>query len=243
MACLNCRTPKVRCIPSEQPPKNPCARCVKLALKCVYVGNTSAIGESDQGLAAEPPPMSWKTPLNGPDFEWGRNPTPQTDAPAVSPPFSGSWSASPSASSQTEPEFGSTRPAHNPHPQAHWTPGHYSSADDPPFLTPSPSGSNLTSTNSGYHHPPGYGQSSSATRQPAPIFTLHREYELQTAHAREYLTARQRPTHPPPTWPAGQQDASADHALDPLYVNTEMQYFGQSFSNYNYAWSPDEGST
>ncbi|KAJ6495226.1 hypothetical protein C8R45DRAFT_1094883 [Mycena sanguinolenta] len=37
IACVNCRKRKIRCIPTEQPPKNPCARCTKKGLPCEYV--------------------------------------------------------------------------------------------------------------------------------------------------------------------------------------------------------------
>ncbi|KAJ7818771.1 hypothetical protein B0H14DRAFT_3739519 [Mycena olivaceomarginata] len=37
MACTNCRKRKMRCITTEQPPTNPCARCTKKGLPCEYV--------------------------------------------------------------------------------------------------------------------------------------------------------------------------------------------------------------
>ncbi|KAJ6457982.1 hypothetical protein C8R45DRAFT_1184122 [Mycena sanguinolenta] len=37
MACINCRKRKVKCVTTEQPPKNPCARCKKNGLTCQYV--------------------------------------------------------------------------------------------------------------------------------------------------------------------------------------------------------------
>ncbi|KAJ7662555.1 hypothetical protein DFH06DRAFT_1324921 [Mycena polygramma] len=37
LACTNCRRRKMRCITTEQPPKNPCARCTKKGLTCEYV--------------------------------------------------------------------------------------------------------------------------------------------------------------------------------------------------------------
>ncbi|KAJ7478283.1 hypothetical protein FB451DRAFT_1452594 [Mycena latifolia] len=37
LACSNCRKRKIRCITTEQPPKNPCARCTKKGLSCEYV--------------------------------------------------------------------------------------------------------------------------------------------------------------------------------------------------------------
>ncbi|KAJ6570869.1 hypothetical protein DFH09DRAFT_1079851 [Mycena vulgaris] len=40
VACSNCRKRKIRCLTTEQPPKNPCARCVKRHLPCEYLGAT-----------------------------------------------------------------------------------------------------------------------------------------------------------------------------------------------------------
>ncbi|KAJ7347230.1 hypothetical protein DFH08DRAFT_158785 [Mycena albidolilacea] len=37
MACLSCRKRKVRCMTTEQPPKNPCARCTKKKIPCEYI--------------------------------------------------------------------------------------------------------------------------------------------------------------------------------------------------------------
>ncbi|KAJ7771301.1 hypothetical protein DFH07DRAFT_953470 [Mycena maculata] len=37
MACTNCRQRKVKCITTEQPPKDPCARCTRNQLTCEYV--------------------------------------------------------------------------------------------------------------------------------------------------------------------------------------------------------------
>ncbi|KAJ6579300.1 hypothetical protein B0H10DRAFT_915212 [Mycena sp. CBHHK59/15] len=40
MACTNCRRRKIRCLTSEQPPINPCARCTKKNFQCEYVAVT-----------------------------------------------------------------------------------------------------------------------------------------------------------------------------------------------------------
>ncbi|KAJ7095293.1 hypothetical protein B0H15DRAFT_104663 [Mycena belliarum] len=37
IACTNCRRRKIKCITTEEPPKNPCARCTKRSLPCEYV--------------------------------------------------------------------------------------------------------------------------------------------------------------------------------------------------------------
>ncbi|KAJ7129778.1 hypothetical protein C8R44DRAFT_732615 [Mycena epipterygia] len=37
IACTNCRKRKIKCVTSEEPPRNPCARCSKRSLTCEYV--------------------------------------------------------------------------------------------------------------------------------------------------------------------------------------------------------------
>ncbi|KAJ6509904.1 hypothetical protein C8R47DRAFT_771318 [Mycena vitilis] len=37
IACTNCRKRKIKCVTSEEPPRNPCARCTKRSLTCEYV--------------------------------------------------------------------------------------------------------------------------------------------------------------------------------------------------------------
>ncbi|KAJ7699994.1 hypothetical protein B0H17DRAFT_1048134 [Mycena rosella] len=37
IACTNCRRRKIKCVTSEEPPRNPCARCTKRSLPCEYV--------------------------------------------------------------------------------------------------------------------------------------------------------------------------------------------------------------
>ncbi|KAJ7466224.1 hypothetical protein B0H11DRAFT_2284669 [Mycena galericulata] len=48
VACSNCRKRKMRCTTTEQPPKNPCARCTKKNLPCEYLAATDR-DESDSG--------------------------------------------------------------------------------------------------------------------------------------------------------------------------------------------------
>ncbi|KAK7052745.1 hypothetical protein R3P38DRAFT_3306360 [Favolaschia claudopus] len=57
LACLECRRRKMRCIPSEQPPTNPCARCQKKGLRCEYVAveiDDSGPSGSDSGIPPAP---------------------------------------------------------------------------------------------------------------------------------------------------------------------------------------------
>ncbi|KAJ7114944.1 hypothetical protein C8R44DRAFT_740282 [Mycena epipterygia] len=37
IACTNCRRRKIKCLTPDDPPKNPCQRCVKKGLKCEYL--------------------------------------------------------------------------------------------------------------------------------------------------------------------------------------------------------------
>ncbi|KAJ6579233.1 hypothetical protein DFH09DRAFT_339250 [Mycena vulgaris] len=102
LACSNCRKRKIRCITTEQPPKNPCARCVKKHLPCEYVAapepdyssSTSAsqtpefpisdLPHADTGSGPSPPPMEWNQPITSQNFARGRGgapPLPYTGPP------------------------------------------------------------------------------------------------------------------------------------------------------------------
>ncbi|KAJ7724634.1 hypothetical protein B0H16DRAFT_1785623 [Mycena metata] len=64
IACKICRGKKLRCITSEQPPKNPCARCKRKNLACEYVSLASEAREvhgDDQALprSSSIPPLQW----------------------------------------------------------------------------------------------------------------------------------------------------------------------------------------
>ncbi|KAJ6456682.1 hypothetical protein C8R45DRAFT_1110802 [Mycena sanguinolenta] len=76
MACLNCRKRKMRCITTEQPPKNPCARCTRKGLACEYVAAehdedshcpeprfpTPPESSANRGHPRTEPPSSWAAP-------------------------------------------------------------------------------------------------------------------------------------------------------------------------------------
>ncbi|KAJ6626709.1 hypothetical protein B0H10DRAFT_507607 [Mycena sp. CBHHK59/15] len=55
MACTNCRRRKIRCLTSEQPPINPCARCTKKNFQCEYVAVTHQSLTSSSPSANESP--------------------------------------------------------------------------------------------------------------------------------------------------------------------------------------------
>ncbi|KAJ7624037.1 hypothetical protein DFH06DRAFT_1305206 [Mycena polygramma] len=46
IACTNCRKRRVKCLTPEDPPLNPCERCVKKGLRCEYVTVSDQRGES-----------------------------------------------------------------------------------------------------------------------------------------------------------------------------------------------------
>ncbi|KAF8173370.1 hypothetical protein K438DRAFT_2051431 [Mycena galopus ATCC 62051] len=69
MACLSCRKRKIRCITTEKPPKNPCARCTKKHLLCEYVPATET--EQDEHYS------SHSGSPQTPEF-------PQSELPAIS---------------------------------------------------------------------------------------------------------------------------------------------------------------
>ncbi|KAJ6532656.1 hypothetical protein B0H19DRAFT_1325621 [Mycena capillaripes] len=77
MACLCCRTRKIRCITSEQPPRNPCARCTKKGLACEYVAASemdcypSSSSSSSSSSPRTPNLLGWDIPtLPAPKNSW-----------------------------------------------------------------------------------------------------------------------------------------------------------------------------
>ncbi|KAF7368371.1 C6 finger domain [Mycena venus] len=95
MACSNCRRRKMRCITTEQPPTNPCARCTKKGLPCEYV----AVDQDDEPAMSQSPELgSSALPESG-----GHSRRPSMQGPA--------WAAQPSASTNNSSRgFGSAPP-------------------------------------------------------------------------------------------------------------------------------------
>ncbi|KAJ7921363.1 hypothetical protein B0H13DRAFT_1866742 [Mycena leptocephala] len=52
IACTNCRRRKIRCLTAEDPPSNPCDRCIKKGLKCEYITITNQREDSSTNRAA-----------------------------------------------------------------------------------------------------------------------------------------------------------------------------------------------
>ncbi|KAJ7176082.1 hypothetical protein C8R43DRAFT_1230310 [Mycena crocata] len=108
MACSNCRKRKIRCMTPEQPPVNPCARCVKRNLHCEYVaapepeyysnsGNadfpTQDLPDAGPTRSRTPAPPTWTQPAPAPSHHQGFNPAPPlpyTGPPMNRPRYSGS---------------------------------------------------------------------------------------------------------------------------------------------------------
>ncbi|KAJ7225142.1 hypothetical protein B0H12DRAFT_1077879 [Mycena haematopus] len=52
IACTHCRKRKIRCMTPEDPPQNPCDRCVKKGLKCEYVTMATQRDETSTNRSA-----------------------------------------------------------------------------------------------------------------------------------------------------------------------------------------------
>ncbi|KAJ7685849.1 hypothetical protein B0H17DRAFT_18667 [Mycena rosella] len=85
MACSHCRKRKTRCITTEQPPKNPCARCIKGHFTCEYIAAPEPYyspfprtPELHGSQLPEDPgtPMTWP-PMSPPCFSRGRRQAPR----------------------------------------------------------------------------------------------------------------------------------------------------------------------
>ncbi|CAK5270826.1 unnamed protein product, partial [Mycena citricolor] len=46
-ACINCRKRKTKCMVKEQPPVNPCQRCIRLELTCIYPDTAEPLSEAE----------------------------------------------------------------------------------------------------------------------------------------------------------------------------------------------------
>ncbi|KAJ7171463.1 hypothetical protein C8R46DRAFT_1033068 [Mycena filopes] len=81
IACSICRKRKLRCLTTEQPPRNPSARCKRKGLQCEYVASSSACETPeptvDSAEAAAVTPAS-----HMPSFKW----VAQDSSPRPSPP-------------------------------------------------------------------------------------------------------------------------------------------------------------
>ncbi|KAJ7766298.1 hypothetical protein DFH07DRAFT_1058671 [Mycena maculata] len=175
IACSNCRKRKARCITTEQPPKNPCARCVKRGVVCEYVSgaepeysspeshNSGTRSDSNFGAAetgrASPAPRA-RTP--GPSLSSSRAPPlPYTGPPPLHarPRYAGSPLPDLSL------EFSNVGPS-QAYPHLQYAPAQYvdPGMTDPRYYTP---------------------QQNRAAYTQGP----HQGYDLQADPARQYLAA------------------------------------------------------
>ncbi|KAJ7495422.1 hypothetical protein FB451DRAFT_1360215 [Mycena latifolia] len=168
LACSNCRKRKIRCMTTEQPPRNPCARCVKKNLPCEYVAalepdysssprpqspDTTGSPGSNSGTdsSSSSAPMRWASPMTPPSFLAGQGsapPLPYTGPPPVTRTATG-WRYSPPSRHGPKPPGSSTMPL----------PASSSRAS-----TPGPGSNQAYAHSSYYGHPqaapqyaPGYG--------------------------------------------------------------------------------------
>ncbi|KAJ7781336.1 hypothetical protein B0H16DRAFT_1710553 [Mycena metata] len=117
IACVNCRRRKVKCATTEDPPRNPCARCTKRSLVCEYV----AVEEDD--LESPVSPLYPNPYTNAPAHYPNGPPTgymPPT-YPAQQPPY-GQWN--PSQPSQPFNPSGHLRHPTNYNPSPAYPPSH-----------------------------------------------------------------------------------------------------------------------
>ncbi|KAJ7179904.1 hypothetical protein C8R43DRAFT_381464 [Mycena crocata] len=100
IACTNCRKRKIKCVTTEEPPRNPCARCTKRALSCEYVAvdedSTPESPVSQLPSVPYPSPYNSGTAYSNPGVPTGYMPSPSY------PPYNGQWNPPPS---QSHPSF------------------------------------------------------------------------------------------------------------------------------------------
>ncbi|KAJ7499009.1 hypothetical protein FB451DRAFT_1384756 [Mycena latifolia] len=86
IACTNCRKRKIKCVTSEEPPRNPCARCTKRSLPCEYVSvEEDSPTESPLSLppGSYPPSYPSSTPYGGGSIQAGYIPYPPSSQYSV----------------------------------------------------------------------------------------------------------------------------------------------------------------
>ncbi|KAJ6562716.1 hypothetical protein DFH09DRAFT_1478702 [Mycena vulgaris] len=211
LACSNCRKRKIRCITTEQPPNNPCARCTKRNIECEYVATTDPDKYSNYPPApdirtASPAPiaMRWAPPLTR------ARGTTAPPLPYTGPPPSSRRSLAlagystpslPGATLRFHPPYPAQSPSFPPSASNHGSPN--SSSDS---MSPSPS--------TEYWNPPPQMSTHPAycdalaqdpSYQPCAVQDPRYDYDLHAAHAYQYL-------HPHPLQPA--QNSSATYAAD-----------------------------
>ncbi|KAJ7610626.1 hypothetical protein DFH06DRAFT_1245868, partial [Mycena polygramma] len=210
IACSYCRRRKIRCITTEQPPTNPCAYCTRKRLTCEYVAADGPLGHSRKG---------------SPDFSVADRPESGTDSsPSPSPPL---WTP------PVTPAYFSPQPLRTGSPllyldqeameqsQRHFSPSAFCSTQ--PALPPAPpfprshhevSNQRTASLHRGYSCPtpdfvPYPNRRHSASGGDSNV------YDLQAAHAYQYLSNRASSSHTPHPCPPESPDFFGDYSQMP----------------------------
>ncbi|KAJ6541066.1 hypothetical protein DFH09DRAFT_1175059 [Mycena vulgaris] len=243
IACSHCRKRKIRCITTEQPPKNPCARCTKRNLACEYVAapdqelNSTAQTtphlppnslESDTDSSPSQTPMTWAPPLTAPDFSRCPSAEPWLAHTAWHHPSQPPPRYSRPTSSVSTRDF---HPLYPTPPLTEWLQPHTPSLPDSCHMSPGPTPGNCA---------PAYDDGdrlSYLTLPSLPPPPRNRVYDLQAGHARHYLTARQ--SQPKPC--QGELGLIAQNPSAYLDDYIEMQAFEDILTQYG-DQSPDSAS-
>ncbi|KAJ7179235.1 hypothetical protein C8R46DRAFT_632103 [Mycena filopes] len=104
IACKACRKRKIKCVTTEEPPRNPCARCTKRSLTCEYVAvdedySSTPTPESpilplpySNGSAHNAPPTAYMPtyPVQPPYGQWNPPPPSQPSHPGYPPNYNAS---------------------------------------------------------------------------------------------------------------------------------------------------------
>ncbi|KAJ6537818.1 hypothetical protein B0H19DRAFT_1078937 [Mycena capillaripes] len=228
MACSYCRRRKIRCITTEQPPRNPCAYCTRKHLTCEYVAVVGADGYSE-------------SPTASPDLPVAELPDSSTaSSSSPSPPL---WTP-PVTSATFSPRPHATPPLAHPRPldrnTAYFNPSHLPpmattlsipasfhermNGSDPLRLTGMPPGYFLSAHGVGHHshrpHPGHRGKTHA--------------YNIQAAHALQYLSMRTDSFHPHHSTPSASPSPDSEYFAD--YI--QMPTFGDA-SIPDYDWPPE----
>ncbi|KAJ6528261.1 hypothetical protein DFH09DRAFT_1413761 [Mycena vulgaris] len=220
MACSNCRKRKIRCKPTEQPPNNPCARCVKKNLTCEYVAAPEPAYYSRSATQTPERPVI-DLPAAGQDP--APLAAPMRETPSVSPPTY-SLGGVPSFPYTGPPPLNLlSRASH--YPVMHTAPAN-------PTFAAWNQGSNNPESNRPYVHPQYYAPSPSGSAQPY----IHPQYVPGQPNTQYHLQAAHEARHPGAH--ASQSQPSFIEA-QPQYTEYPFDY--TQFLNEN-EWAPGPSS-
>ncbi|KAJ6451223.1 hypothetical protein C8R47DRAFT_1084136 [Mycena vitilis] len=190
IACSSCRRRKIRCITTEQPPTNPCAYCTRKRLTCEYVAADGPFGRSRKGspdlsVADRPESRTDSSPSPSPPL-WTPPVTPANFSPQPARTGSSLLHPDPEAVDQSRCQFSpsafcSTQPALPPAPSFPWP-------------HPEVSTQQTASLHHGYSCPtPDFGPNPNRRHSSSGLGS--NAYDLQAAHAYQYLCSRASSLH------------------------------------------------